>query len=65
MSDSEYSQPTGSDEVILLTRDDVMLALLEIGLGGKLVNAALVELGYALSKFPNAGVHPEKTRERL
>ena len=32
--------------------DDVIIALQNIGLGSKLVNAALTEMGYALISFP-------------
>lgn len=37
-----------------LSKAEVMRALLNIGLGAKLVNECLVELGYALTPFPTA-----------
>ena len=37
---------------ISLDRYDICRALREVGLGAKLINAALVELGFKLKPFP-------------
>ena len=46
----------GFDQSLMLSMDDVIIALQNIGLGSRLVNDALVELGYRLIPFrqPNA-----------
>lgn len=46
MPDHDYEAP------ISLTRHDICRALREIGLGAKLMNQALVELGFKLKPFP-------------
>jgi hypothetical protein len=42
----------GFGQTLSLSMDDVIIALQNIGLGSKLVNAALTEMGYALISFP-------------
>lgn len=37
----------------ILQREDVILALMEVGLGAKLVNDALLKLGFPLAPFPS------------
>jgi|GEM_PF-5144774 len=42
----------GFGQTLSLSMDDVIIALQNIGLGSKLVNAALTEMGFALISFP-------------